>query len=172
MRSWYCASMPDAVVPYAESPPIPFECGADVYARSGFAVELDGIADEILEDLCQLGGVRIDFRKVVVADNRAGFLDKRLEIDQGGPKHRMAVHRIEAAAPGRNARVRKQVVDEPLHADGTVYGIIDKFPGLIVQLILIALAPAIACSWKPCAAAPASRARRHRRTVRVPGCCA
>ena len=67
-------------------------------------VELDGVADEVLEELAELGGVGGDGRQRVVRDLRAGFRDRRLEVVQGAGEHGPAVDRLERPA----LRVRRR----------------------------------------------------------------
>ena len=69
------------------------------------------------------------------------------------------------AAP--DAREREQVVDQRLHALGAVDGEVDVLVGALVELAAVAASAAPGRSSRPCAAAPAGRARRRRRTARA-----
>ena len=53
-----------------------------VNLRRALGAELDGVADQVLKDVGQLIGVGPDDRQRVRGDDRAGFLDQRLEILQ------------------------------------------------------------------------------------------
>ena len=57
--------------------------GAAVNLGGPVAAKLEGVGDQILEQLRQLDGVRLDGRQRIDLDDRAGFRDARLKVRQG-----------------------------------------------------------------------------------------
>ena len=72
----------DAVVLHREYPMALVTAHADVDSRRLLAAEFDGVADEVLEQLRQLGGVRFHDRKLIVRDDRTRFRDGGFEVRQ------------------------------------------------------------------------------------------
>src|SRR5689334_11818008 len=66
---------PNAIVFYAKDPPPVPQDGADMNPRLPPASELDGVADQVLEQLHQLRGIRLDGRQRIVGDLRAALAD-------------------------------------------------------------------------------------------------
>ena len=104
----------------------------------GFAVELECVGEEVLEELGEHGGVAFDRGQRGGFDGGAGVLDGESEgvadlrdelgaIDGG--EGELAAH----------AGVGEQVLDEFLHALGSVDGIGDELVGFGVEFLPVAL---------------------------------
>ena len=61
--------------------------GGHVHARRFLAAVLQGIADQVLKELCEPHAVGQDVRQGVVGNFRRRFLDARAEILQYGIEH-------------------------------------------------------------------------------------
>src|ERR1035441_3755209 len=60
----------NAVIPHRKDPAVSFpDCG-NVHPGRVRAPEFDAIADQVLKELHQLGGIRLDYRQFVVTDQR------------------------------------------------------------------------------------------------------
>ena len=128
---------PDAIIADGERPCAILALGGDVNAQRSFGPKLDGVADQVLEQLGQLGGVADDGREGIVGQvgvtlvdrhPQAGFdtLEDRFEID---------VLHLDVAPPG--AGVREKVGDQRLHPPPTVHGVGDVPLGALVQLAAV-----------------------------------
>ncbi len=71
--------------------------------RAAFAMEFHGIADEILKQLGQLGGVRHHGRQRVAGDLGVGFMQRDGEIGEGEIERGVAVGGFEGFATGADA---------------------------------------------------------------------
>src|SRR5580704_6227086 len=71
-----------AVVAHGESPSRSVRLGLDMDQRLLGAVELDGVADQVLEELDQLTLVGQHARQRGAGDDGAVFLDRYLKIDK------------------------------------------------------------------------------------------
>ena len=124
----------DAVVPHPKEPLLLLPAGADVDFRRPLAVELDGVSDQVLKELRNLGGIHRQAGQWVAGDLRAGLLDAGLQVVQGVAQKRVQVGRRKDAAPRADAREGQQIGDQPLHALGAVGGAVNILPRLGIQL--------------------------------------
>src|SRR5262249_42616405 len=130
----------DAVIADGEDPLPALGPGADVNARRlSRLAELDGVADEVLEQLGQLGSVRQHRGQVLGADLRAALLDHRLQIGDDLTHDCRAVGQRQGVLHSARVRVGQQILDERLHAGGSVHGVGDVLVGLGIELALVAL---------------------------------
>jgi len=74
----------DPIVAHGEAPHRTLALGREVHPRRLVAVELDGVPDEILEELAQLEGIAVDDRQVVVRHDRLLVLNRRAEYPGTG----------------------------------------------------------------------------------------
>ncbi len=70
-------------------------------------VELKGIADQILEQLHQLGFIRHHQRHVIVGDHRMGFFDGQAQIGTRLAQGSMGIHGLQGLAACANPRIRQ-----------------------------------------------------------------
>src|ERR1019366_8906244 len=63
----------NAVIAHREDPVVSYPDRGNVYPGRVRTLEFDAIADQVLEELHQLGGIRPDYRQVLVADQRGVF---------------------------------------------------------------------------------------------------
>ena len=85
----------DTIVAHREDPFAGAPLGRDVHARRLHAVELDGVADQVLEHLHQLRGVGRYAGQRVLRHLRPRFLDRGPQIAQGLVDDGRAVGRLE-----------------------------------------------------------------------------
>src|SRR5262245_11716046 len=82
----------DAVVPYRYQPVPRFLLGLHAHDRCLTAPELDGVANQILEQLCELCRIPLDLRQRLARDSGARLSDCHLQIGQGPVQRPIAVH--------------------------------------------------------------------------------
>ena len=99
MRSKYSGSHADAVVLYRKDPLVLVSAHADMNSWRLLASELDGVADEVLEQLRQLGSVCFQERESILGDDRTGFFDGGFKVRECLLQNRIAVARLERFAP-------------------------------------------------------------------------
>src|ERR1039458_8983579 len=63
----------NAVIAHREDPVVAFQDRGNVYPGRVRPPEFDAIADQVLEELHQLGRIRLDYRQFVVTDQRSVF---------------------------------------------------------------------------------------------------
>lgn len=80
--------------------------------------ELDGVADQVLEELRHLRRLCHDRGEWIARDLRTALGDRRLEPGEGAAKDGPAVGRRGGLGAGSDARVGEEIVDERLHAHG------------------------------------------------------
>ena len=81
-------------------------------------MELERVADQVLEDLAQLNAVADHDRERADLDRRPDLRDARLEIDEDLARNLGEVDRHELATAAVDAREIEQVADQVLHAAG------------------------------------------------------
>ncbi len=107
-----------------------FPLDPHVHLRRAVAVELDGVADQVLEQLNQLPGVGRHGRQRVVRHPRATLFNRDLQIGQRVAQDDGAIGRLEGFAARAHTRIGQQVVDEYLHAAYPIHGIADELVGI------------------------------------------
>src|SRR6516164_6675129 len=90
----------DAIVADRKDPAVFLLESADVDFRRAFAMEFEGVADEILEELGHLGGIGSEDREGVARDRSFGCFDAGLEIVEGVSQYGVQVCGCERGASG------------------------------------------------------------------------
>src|ERR1035437_1695493 len=90
----------DAIVPHPEDPAFRLGPGADVDFGRAFAAELEGVGDQILEQLRYLAFVHRQSRQRVAGHSGIGGPDAELEIAQCRVERRSQVRRCERPGLG------------------------------------------------------------------------
>ena len=104
----------DAVVAHREDPLLTGPLGRDVDARRAVA-ELQRVADQVLEELDELGRVGEHRGQVIMGHHRPLLLDGPAEIGHRLIKRRPGPHLLEASRLGGDAGIAEQAVDQGLH---------------------------------------------------------
>src|SRR5215831_11368660 len=99
-----------------------------------FAVKLEGIGNEILEQLHELGGIDRQSRQGVVGYVRAGRRNAGLEVAKGIVEQRVQRRWMEVSATSADTSEVQEVGDKAFHARGAIGGSGNKFEGLWVNL--------------------------------------
>ena len=131
----------DAIVGNGEVPVGVVLCGGDgdVGGKVGFA-EFEGIADEVLEELGELGVVAVEGGKGAVdGDDGASFANGDFEVLEGAVDDFVAVNGGEGFGAGVEAGIFEEVEDELLHAFGAFDGEADVAVGVFVESALVAV---------------------------------
>ncbi|GAA5019321.1 hypothetical protein GCM10025734_72300 [Kitasatospora paranensis] len=105
---------------------------------AGRGVELHRVADQVLQQDAELGGVALDGRQRVVGDRRTGLLDLDAEAVLGGAQQRLQVDRRLSAVDAPDPGELQQVVDQRLHPVRAVHREGDVLPGPVVELLGVA----------------------------------
>ena len=106
--------------------------------RSLATAELDGVADEVLQELHKLSLVGHDGGQFVVRHERARLPDRDAQIRPHGAQDAVDVYRLHRLPPGADARELQEVVDESLHPNRAVHSEVDERAPLIVELVAVA----------------------------------
>ena len=101
-------------------------------------MELDGVADEVGEQLLQLAGVALHDGERVARDGRPGLVDRVLEVGERGVERGVERHPGEGAPLRPHAREREEVLDQPLHPAGAVGGEGDELLRVLVEAVAVA----------------------------------
>ncbi len=80
-------------------------------------MELEGVADEVLQELAHLRPVGLDGGQIPHLHGAAGLLQAGLQVGEDLGHHLGEVHRLEGVGLGRHAREGEQVLDKALHPD-------------------------------------------------------
>ena len=109
-----------------------------MYAGEPGALILDGVADEVLEQLDQLHLVRQDGGQGIVRHHRAAssMAPRRFMSACSNASSLEVSTQFLSFCP--DARIGQQVLDQPLHAGGAVHREGDELVGVGVQLALVA----------------------------------
>lgn len=97
-------------------------------------VELQGIADEILEELLHLQRVGHDRRQVAQLDASFHSFDLDLQVGHDVASNRCEIDRFELLGPCGYARQGKQSFDESLHTCGGILHSTDTLPAGFIQV--------------------------------------
>src|SRR5579862_1064864 len=84
------------------------------------AMELEGVADQVLQQLTHLRPIGADDGKVADVDLGAKLLNARLEVADDHVSEIAKIDELELTVATTDAREREQVVDEPLHPLGRI----------------------------------------------------
>ncbi len=129
---------PNAVIPDGEEPLALFPFGPDMHLGRLLATELEGVADQVLEDLSQLSGIGQHGWEGGAGHHRPILLDRHLQVGERLVQDRLAVDGFKGLAAGRHPRIGQQVIDQGLHPFGAVHGIRDELVGIRIEVVLIA----------------------------------
>jgi hypothetical protein len=106
---------------------------------SGPRPELDGVSDEILEELHELGRVRLHPGERVMGYACSTLLDGDAKVLESPLLGGLGGSPIETGALRLHARVRQQALNEVLHPPGAIDGVADELVGFGPELPLITL---------------------------------
>lgn len=112
--------------------------GPGVDARGFAASELDGVFEEVLEYLEDLGGVGGDGGERVVGDLGIGFVDGGVDVPDGAFEGVVEVGGFWRLASGGDAGVGEEVLDQAVHSLGPVGCVFDVGAGVIVEAVVVA----------------------------------
>src|SRR6267143_633317 len=128
----------DAVVPNGEYAFGGAGLHADVDLRSLATAELDGVADEVLQQLDHLCLVGHDGGQLIVRHQRARLFDGNTQIRAHRAQDPVDIYRLHRLSLSTHARELEEVVDESLHPHRAVHGEADKLAPLVVDLVAVA----------------------------------
>jgi hypothetical protein len=130
---------PDAVVGHEEAPARAVAAGADPDAgRRARPGELDGVGDEVLEELGELQGVAAHGRQRVHLHRGLGLVEPVLQVGEDVGDDEVAVDLGELLLGAADAGVGEQAFDQRPHPGAPVDGVADEPVGLGVQPALVA----------------------------------
>ncbi len=129
---------PDAVIADREYPFMVTALGRHVDLGRLRPVELDGVDDQVLKERPELSRVGLHLGQIVVSHDGVILLDGQPQRAQHALQQQIAVNLLEIFPLARHPRVGQEVVDQPLHTGGPVYGIADEFICVGVQFALVA----------------------------------
>jgi hypothetical protein len=105
--------------------------------RNAWPVILDGVTDEILENLLQLSLMNADRRQQFGVNRRPRLRNCACEIANRGPHGDVRVHVRWVSINRGDLGICKEVPHKHLHAAGTVAYVAEEFQRLIVQFVAI-----------------------------------
>ena len=105
-----------------------------MHARPSLSSEPHRIIDEVLEYLGQLPDVAIGSWQRIVRDIGAGVTHCHPKVTEGLFQRFLQSYFLEGFAPGTHTRICQQIVDQPLHPQRTVRGIVDEIVGIGIEL--------------------------------------
>src|SRR5439155_15529307 len=123
----------DAVVPDHEQPLRVLGLDADVDPWPLGAAELDGVADQVLEQGGDLDRVPGHGRQAVPRDLGAALLQGRAQIDHHLLEHGLAVDLLELAGARAGPGIVQEALDQAAHARGAVAGELDELLRVLVE---------------------------------------
>ena len=115
IRSAYCGSMPIPLSRTANNQSSPCRSAATWTRGGSAAVELDGVADQVLEELHELRLVGHHRGQLGDRDRGIALLDGGLEVGQRPRRHFRGVRGPQGFALGADPRIGQQVIDQALH---------------------------------------------------------
>ena len=127
----------DSVVLDCEEPLLLFLLRSYSDSRGMNRSELEGVADQILENLGELSLVGANRWQRFMIDNGPRGVNFGLQIMQDALDQICTIDRFQFAATRIYARHHKQVVDERLHALGAIDRVFNIFVRLCVQFSLV-----------------------------------
>ena len=101
-----------------------------------FSAEFDGVADEVLEELADLGRVRDDFREWIVGHQGPLRMERPGEILQRDLQNGGRVDHLEWPGVGTDAGIFQEIHDKPLHAFHALQGEADVTVRLGIKVSL------------------------------------
>ena len=131
--------MPIPLSPHRQHPLSALALHPDVDVRRLLAAELQGIADEVLEHLPQLGGIGHHGGKLGSRDHGPTLPDADLEVREHVVKHRRTIGRLKGLAASAHPRIRQEVLNERMHTGGARDGVGDELMGVGIELVAVAL---------------------------------
>ncbi len=108
------------------------------FGRPAISV-LQGVANQILQELTDLPAITGQRRQLIMSHHRAAFLNRHLQIGQHGFQESPEFHRRKFLAAGADARVREQISDQAMHQFGAVHRVGDILVGILVELAVLTL---------------------------------
>jgi hypothetical protein len=97
------------------------------------AAKLEGVGQQVLKKVGQLGGVRPSSGKRPAQHAAAAFPNRRLPVGDGRVQGRVGVHRAERLRPAADAGVSQQVMHQGLHPPGGIDGVREELVSLLVE---------------------------------------
>ena len=85
--------------------------GPDVHGGRAEGAECEGVGDQIVKQLADLGGIRQDLRQPVVSDDGGGLVDALLQAGKGRGQLLLTGSGLEPGAAGGHAGVLDQAID-------------------------------------------------------------
>src|SRR6185437_13057062 len=130
-----------AVVADGEPPMATLALGGDMNSGRLFLTAiLDRVADQILENTHDLGGMRVNFGQRIVGHGRAALANSRRQISKSGLQRIFAIGRSPGQfALSRQARISQQILNQALHLPGALRGIFQEFLTLLPKPVPVAL---------------------------------
>jgi len=125
---------PDPVILYRKEPGPLGTLGVDMNLRRPAVPELDGISNEVLEELEKLAVVGPNRRKGFGSDLRPGLFDCRMKHFKNLPQYLIEVRGLKRPGPGGQTRKGEKVLDEPLHPQDILMGSLDEAVRISLQL--------------------------------------
>src|SRR5680860_521054 len=129
----------DAVVADEEPPSLRRALCANFHDRWTIDAELDGVVDEVLEDLKELWGVRLDGRERLMPDRGSGLISRDFEIHERLFQDLLAVGPLPLEFRRADAGEREQILNEHLHSLRSVDDETDELVGILVELPVVPL---------------------------------
>ncbi len=129
----------DAVIRHRKQPPLTLLLRGDANDRSLLTAKLDGISDQVLEELKELGPLCRNQGKMVVCNDCTALFKHRLQIQQHLADNAIAVRRFAADSIVADSGIGQQIEYQGLHAHRTCNSIADVLVGVRVKLSLVAL---------------------------------
>src|SRR6266436_6395787 len=129
----------DAVVTYHDFTAHSILNGGDVNSRNIGATKLHRICEQVLQQLRELHLIAHNHWQPVTGYDRTGVLDAGFQVLQDPVQQHIAVRWRERFPLCSHTRKGKQVVNQSLHAFGTINREVDEFAGLVVKLVVVAL---------------------------------
>lgn len=119
---------PDAVIADRDSPFFAFLLRGNVDLRTAVAAILQGIANQVLQQLVELSGIAHDQWKWIVRDLCLAFVNRACKVGQNQAERFLQIDRLEFLASRADPRVSEESIDQRLHAFGSV----DSLPNVLV----------------------------------------
>jgi len=109
----------DSIVADAENPVMFIFSSPDLYARHGFGTVLNCVADKVLEDLHNLPVIAKRRWQIIARHRCSAFRDHCLQVLQGAIERLIHIDRSCCFLRTRCLAVRKEIIQEHLHALNT-----------------------------------------------------
>src|SRR5580700_5011612 len=101
--------------------------------RLALLTELQSVANQILQELTHLHGIRVNAGQIAYFYHRASLGDPYFEVRQDFPRHLRQIHRQERLRLAGHPGETQQIQNQRLHPLGRVQHAIQIIPALLVQ---------------------------------------